>query len=54
MNYEVNYQVSKSILKKASDDDDDLILVEHLGRGRHYANHFLHIMLSNLHNNAVK
>lgn len=28
--YEVNYQVSKSILKKASNDDDELTFAEHL------------------------
>ena len=56
MNYEVNYWVSKSILKKAndSDDEDKLSVVEHLWGAGHYANHFLHIIFSNLHNNAVK
>ena len=45
MNYDVNYWVSKFLLEKASNDEDDkLSFVESLWCAGHYANHFVHII----------
>ena len=45
MNYDVNYWVSKFLLEKASDDEDDkLLFVESLWCAGLYANHFVHII----------